>query len=246
VRVPTEELLVRITSVVLTSSLSPHLTPRFPTEAAPSSSPSFLSQFVEHFQIPDQDNFHILLRDPSNQNILLDSEALNLACSTAMKDPFFLPPLPWLAKAAQPFADFFGLPSLPLHVHEVLYGCLFYSVIYYPVSPLLSKFLFPQKYGQLPRKRQLNWDAHVVSMVQATLINALALWVMFTDQERKEMDWEARVWGYTGAAGMVQGLAAGYFVWDLVVTSMNLDVFGIGTLAHAIAALFVFALGFVS
>jgi hypothetical protein len=59
------------------------------------------------------------------------------------------------------------------------------------------------------------------------------------------MDWEERVWGYTGAAGMVQALAAGYFVWDLFVTSLNLDVFGLGTLAHAIAALLVYTLGFV-
>lgn len=59
------------------------------------------------------------------------------------------------------------------------------------------------------------------------------------------MAWEERIWGYTGASGMIQGLAAGYFLWDLVVTSCNLDVFGLGTLAHAIAALFVYSLGFV-
>lgn len=97
----------------------------------------------------------------------------------------------------------------------------------------------------MPRKRRLNWDAHVVSMIQATLINGLAIWVMIADDERREMSWEERIWGYTGATSMIQALAAGYFVWDLIVTSMNLDVFGLGTLAHAIAALLVFSLGFV-
>jgi len=58
------------------------------------------------------------------------------------------------------------------------------------------------------------------------------------------MDWEERVWGYTGAAAMVQALAAGYFLWDLIVTGLNLDVFGLGTLAHAVAALLVYTLGF--
>ncbi|KAK9444332.1 TRAM/LAG1/CLN8 like protein [Metarhizium brunneum] len=96
----------------------------------------------------------------------------------------------------------------------------------------------------MPRKRRLNWDAHVVSMIQATLINGLAIWVMIADDERREMSWEERIWGYTGATSMIQALAAGYFVWDLIVTSMNLDVFGLGTLAHAIAALLVFSLGF--
>jgi TLC domain len=162
-----------------------------------------------------------------------------------MQDPFFLEPVPWLAKASQPLADLFSLPSLPRHVHEVLIAALFYSVIYYPLSPILSQLVFPGQYSQLPRKTRLNWDTHIVSLIQSTLINALALWVIFVDQERKAMTWEERIWGYTGAAGMIQAFAAGYFVWDLVVTSYNLDIFGLGTLAHAIGALAVYLLGFV-
>lgn len=69
---------------------------------------------------------------------------------------------------------------------------------------------------------------------------------MYTDRERSNMDWEERVWGYTGAEGMIQGFAAGYFLWDLFVCAGNVGVFGFGLLAHAIAALVVFSLGFVS
>ncbi|KAM5356352.1 hypothetical protein ACJ41O_002998 [Fusarium nematophilum] len=161
-----------------------------------------------------------------------------------MKDPFFLPPIQWLADKTQPLADAFDLPTLPLHIHEVLAAALLYSVIFWPISPWLSNLLAPEHYSKLPRKRRLNWDAHVVSMVQSTLINGLAIWVMFADSELRNMNWEERVWGYTGAAGFIQALAAGYFLWDLVVTSLNLDVFGLGTLAHAIAALLVYSLGF--
>lgn len=162
-----------------------------------------------------------------------------------MKDPFFIEPPPWLVKQAQPWCDWLGLPTLSLHIHEIILAAVFYSIVFYPISPIISRLLAPKHYNKLPRKRRLNWDAHVVSMVQATLINGLAIWVMATDVERREMSWEERVWGYTGATSMIQALAAGYFVWDLVVTSMNLDVFGLGTLAHAIAALLVFSLGFV-
>ncbi|KFA70826.1 hypothetical protein S40288_09782 [Stachybotrys chartarum IBT 40288] len=161
-----------------------------------------------------------------------------------MHDPFFLPPVPWLSTAVQPFADRFGLPSLPLHIHEVLAGAALYSVIYYPISPLLSKLLLPDHYLKLSYNSRLNWDTHVVSLVQSVLINGLAIWVMIYDEERKQMDLEERVWGYTGAAGLVQSLAAGYFVWDLVVTSLHVKVFGLGTLAHAIAALIVYMLGY--
>lgn len=163
-----------------------------------------------------------------------------------MEDPFPIQPIPWLQRAVQPVADLFGFASLPLHIHEVLAGCLLYGVIYYPLSPILSSIFFPNVYPQLPRRRKISWHAHVVSLVQSCLINAVALWVMFVDNERKNMTWEERIWGYTGSCGMVQGLAAGYFLWDLIVTSRNMDVFGNGTLAHAISALAVYSLGFVS
>lgn len=60
------------------------------------------------------------------------------------------------------------------------------------------------------------------------------------------MGWEERVWGYTGGGGMIQGFAAGYFLWDLGICSWNLDVFGWGLWIHAVAALVVFSFGFVS
>ncbi|SPN97826.1 related to DUF887 domain protein [Cephalotrichum gorgonifer] len=161
-----------------------------------------------------------------------------------MKDPFFIQPIPWLQRATEPVAEFFGLTTLPYHIHEVLAGALLYGFIYYPLAPFLSRLFIPRTYAQLPRKRRISWDVHIVSFVQSSLINILALWVMWTDEERKAMTWEERVWGYTGGCGMIQGLAAGYFLWDLIVTVRNMDIFTIGTLAHAISALLVYSLGF--
>jgi hypothetical protein len=163
-----------------------------------------------------------------------------------MHDPFPIPPIPLLSKAVQPLADFLGLPTLPFHIHEVLIAFLGYSWINNYFAPWVSKLLFPEKYPKLSPDKKLNWDVHVVSLVQSSLINILALWVMFHDNERWEMDWQQRVWGYTGAAGMVQGLAAGYFLWDLVITLQNVKAFGPGMLAHAMCALTVFSFGFVS
>lgn len=82
-------------------------------------------------------------------------------------------------------------------------------------------------------------------MVQSCFINALALWVIYKDKERRHMDWRQRVWGYTGAGGMVQGFAAGYFAWDLLASAEHVDVHGWGALAHAFSALSVSMMGFV-
>lgn len=162
-----------------------------------------------------------------------------------MKDPFVIPPIPWLAELVRPWCERLNLPTLPLHIHEVVASALLYTVVFWPISPIISNILAPNSYPKLSRKKRLNWDAHVVSMVQSCLINGLAIYVLLVDDERRGMNWEERVWGYTGGNAMIQAMAAGYFVWDLVVTALNLDVFGLGTLAHAISALLVYALGFV-
>lgn len=163
-----------------------------------------------------------------------------------MHDPFIIAPIPWLSKAVQPFADYFSLTTLPLHIHEVVLSFLGYTFINLVFAPWISKVLFPQKYAALSNDRKINWNVHVVSLCQSTMINTLALYVMFFDEERKSMDWTERIWGYTGGAGMIQGLATGYFLWDLMVTLQNVKLFGYGMLAHALSALLVFSFGFVS
>jgi hypothetical protein len=164
-----------------------------------------------------------------------------------MIDP--LPPPPsWLVNWTKPYADALYLPTLPYHVHEVLFSFVFYQTTQSIVSPVLSTYLFPSIYPKLTRRTRINWDVHVVSLVQSLLINTLALWVMFKDGERYGMKHSAveRIYGYTGASGLIQGFATGYFVWDLVVSTRYLKIFGPGIWAHAVTALAVFSLGFVS
>lgn len=163
-----------------------------------------------------------------------------------MKDVFPIPPIPALSRAIQPMADYLGFEILPLHIHEILIAALFYTFVQLVVSPILSNIFFPQVYGAMSRSKKLNWDVHVVSLVQSLLINGLALWCMFNDEERTNMDndWKERIWGYIGTPAMVAALACGYFLWDLIITLLNLNIFGLGLLAHAVSALAVFSFGF--
>lgn len=163
-----------------------------------------------------------------------------------MRDPFPIPPIAALSRAVEPLAERLNMPTLPYHIHEVVAAALLYTFIQTVVSPVLSDRFFPQFYPRHNRAKKANWDTHVVSLAQSLLINALALWVMYADEERSAMDYEQRVWGYTGGCGLIQALAAGYFVWDLGITLLNLDIFGLGLLAHAVSALTVYTFGFVS
>lgn len=161
-----------------------------------------------------------------------------------MHDPFPVPPLQGLMKYIEPIAESLSLKTLPLHAHEVLVAFTLYHVIYRYISPAFSRIFFPRIYSSFNARTKLNWDVHIVSFVQSTLICSMALWVMWTDKELNDMDGQERVYGYTGASGLIQAFATGYFLWDLFVTVRNVKIFGIGMLFHAISALCVFSLGF--
>jgi hypothetical protein len=83
-------------------------------------------------------------------------------------------------------------------------------------------------------------------MFNSIFICSIALWVLLKDEGRRTMNAEERIWGYTGAMGMTQAFAAGYFAWDTWASALYLEVTGPGALAHAVSALVVSSLGFVS
>ena len=161
-----------------------------------------------------------------------------------MRDP--IPTPASLVQLTNPLARTLSLRTLPLHVHEILPSFTLYTYLNIYIAPLASRHLFPQIYPNLDRRTKINWNARVVSLLQSCCINTAALAVIYLDKERWAMGPRERVWGYTGAGGMLQGFAAGYFLWDLMISAENMDVHGPGALAHAVSALAVSLLGFVS
>jgi len=160
-----------------------------------------------------------------------------------MRDPFFPAPTA-IANLIRPLSTSLGLSSLPLHIHEVAIGYAVYRLLFSTISPALSSR--SATYRRLPPRSQIDWHVRVTSTLQSTFITLCALYILGTDRRRALMDWSQRVWGYDGASGMVQGFAAGYFLWDLEVSAVHFDVLGAGSLAHAACALLVTGLGFVS
>ncbi|GAB7349368.1 hypothetical protein MBLNU459_g8494t1 [Dothideomycetes sp. NU459] len=161
-----------------------------------------------------------------------------------MIDPFPIPAPLWLQRAVQPLADRLSLPTLPLHVHEVLIALVGYHVLHTVISPRLSTWLCPQSYPKFNKRTAISWDVHVVSLAQSLLVNSFGLYMILGNQTRSEMNWAGRIWGYDGASGMLQGLAGGYFLWDLYMCTRYINIFGVGMLLHAISAVTVFSLGF--
>jgi TLC domain len=150
-----------------------------------------------------------------------------------------------LANLIRPLTQRLNLSTLPLHIHHVLAAYLLYESLFRLISPGISRRLF-KTYQHLDARGRTNWDAHVVSMAQCLLINAMALHVMLYDPERTkaEVDWRERLWGYSINTGRVQGFAAGYFLWDSLVSIEHMDVLGASSLVHGLAALGITGLGF--
>lgn len=127
------------------------------------------------------------------------------------------------------------------HWHEIVLSALFYFLLQ-AFSPVISKRIFAKSYTGLNNKTKVNFDIHVVSMVQCILsiLILVPAWNHPHFQNRK-LDPYNSVFGYNAYLGFVSAVTVGYFVWDLFVCIRYINLFGPGFLMHAFAALFVFS-----
>jgi TLC domain len=98
-----------------------------------------------------------------------------------------------------------------------------------------------ESYNALRTRAKINWDIHVVSMIQCVLICFLAIFALEDPQLKED-----RVFGYSAFGADVSALACGYFVWDTYVSFKYIKLFGVGFALHGLASLAVFLFGFVS
>ena len=169
-----------------------------------------------------------------------------ISADAAMRDPFPFASPQWLQDLTTPLARWTNSTALPIHAHEIIFSIALYTFIGNTLSPWISNLLCPKIYRNLDKRTKVNWDVHIVSLFQSVFICGLALYAIFFDEARATMTWRERLWGYTGYDGFMAAMACGYFIWDLVVSTINVRIFGYGMLAHAIAATVVFSFGFVS
>ena len=150
----------------------------------------------------------------------------------------------WFQKKGDKMSSF--LTTMPYHAHQAIGACVCYFALFLVLSPVLSAHLVPSLYSTLPRRTRINWNVRVVSLIQATFICTCSIHVILADDSRIKMDAMDRLRAYSPMAGRVQAFAAGYFLWDLLVSLRHLRILGLGSLVHALSALLVTITGFVS
>lgn len=125
------------------------------------------------------------------------------------------------------------------HWHEIVASFFLYQLLY-KVSPVMCQGIFGDFYTlNSSRKTRLNFDIHVVSMVQC-ILSILLLAPMINHDNLSDNP----VFGYTPYGGLVASLTCGYFIWDVIICVQHYKMFGMGFLMHAFAALYVFLLSF--
>ena len=139
-----------------------------------------------------------------------------------------------------------NLPLLSTYWPGILGTFSVYQIIYAGIGPWLSTTFFPKAYPSLRGKKKLDWDENVVSLIQAIVLCAFAGQVVLSDEERQNMNWQERVWGYTKPAAMVLTIANGYFYWHTMMMIRHRDVFGWAMVAHGLAVSFLMTNGYVS
>ncbi|KAJ9610333.1 hypothetical protein H2200_005110 [Cladophialophora chaetospira] len=135
------------------------------------------------------------------------------------------------------------LKTLPYHVHHIGLTSLTYSTIFWVLSPVASAKLF-SVYRKSPRRTQINWNVRVVSLIQSIFICGSAICVILSDKSRVQSDVRSRLLGYSPMAARVQASAAGYFLWDILVSVLYLPILGPSSFIHGVCALSITMLGF--
>ncbi|EKM55071.1 uncharacterized protein PHACADRAFT_255411 [Phanerochaete carnosa HHB-10118-sp] len=144
----------------------------------------------------------------------------------------------FLQRLALPLARALDLPHLPPNFPLVAYSALGFTAIHVGVAPLLSRWLAPESYGKLKNRRaRNNWNIHVVSLVHAVAVMALALRAF--NEPALIAD---KVFGWHRTAEVANSVAVGYFLWDTIDALVTFT--DLGFVLHGLACVVMYSLVF--
>ena len=139
-----------------------------------------------------------------------------------------------------------GMPLLPKYLPGLLAVFSGYQLVYVAMGPWLSTTFLPKAYPNFRGSDKLRWDENVVSLIQALVICTLSAQIMLFDEDRRNMTWQERTWGYSEPAAMVLTVANGYFYWHTMMMIRFREVFGWAMVAHGVAVSVLMTTGYVS
>lgn len=127
-----------------------------------------------------------------------------------------------LTRLGYPVADALDLPELPPHFPTLVYAFLGWYCLHLFISPVLSRVFFPETYGKLKTRRQINnWNIQVVSFLHVFVVVPLAARCLTSENLNND-----KAYGWDEKLGTMLAVSCAYFLWDCVDAVMNFDDLG--------------------
>ncbi|CDK28267.1 unnamed protein product [Kuraishia capsulata CBS 1993] len=146
-----------------------------------------------------------------------------------------------LAHVRVPLVDEYLMPlvhgRLQNHIHELVSTVILYQIVFV-LARLYLRFLNPSLNKTISPKTRVDFSIRIVSMFQSIVI-LLAIMPLFCNEHLAQH----RVFAVSPYAGMVSAAAAGYFVWDSLISLAYVRLFGIGYLIHGVVSSAMFLIG---
>jgi len=131
-----------------------------------------------------------------------------------------------------------GLRELPTHLSTFIASVLAFTALHLVLAPGISRAALGRaRWAALTPRTRRGWSTHVVSLVHAVVVIVLAGGAL----DSPVLDAE-RVLGWDACAGRPLSVAAGYFLWDTVVSAAQFD--DVGFLVHALACFTIYFAAF--
>ncbi|KAG0152361.1 hypothetical protein CROQUDRAFT_649752 [Cronartium quercuum f. sp. fusiforme G11] len=130
-------------------------------------------------------------------------------------------------------SDLLHLPKLPDHLLIIISSTFICFIIQFTSHLSISPKLFPQHYNKLSKFTKFNWDTHLVAWVHSFYATFIAIYVLL-NEDQFSMIHDDKIFGYDHLAMNFLSISAGYFLWDIIVSSvLVLKGYGIGFFLHA-------------
>ncbi|KAJ1549859.1 hypothetical protein HK405_002079, partial [Cladochytrium tenue] len=126
-----------------------------------------------------------------------------------------------------------GLPGLDVHWPTLVGSGLLCQLLFAAVGALSARFV--PTYRALGPVARFDWGMKAVSLVHALAVSLLSVPVLCDPSLRAD-----KMFAHSYYAGALCAITSGYFVWDTIVSAMQIRTNGIGMVIHGIFSLSVF------
>ncbi|KAJ1852366.1 hypothetical protein LPJ57_007669 [Coemansia sp. RSA 486] len=136
------------------------------------------------------------------------------------------------------FFNTIGLPRLAPYWPRVFASAAIFELIF-RLGQAVTPVVFPSTWNRLNKIERYKWCVRLASIAHACYMVTNSLVIIANSKLRSNP-----LYGYDAVAESAYSITVGYFLWDIIDTYKNIQIAGLGFMAHAIMSFGVYLLSF--